>query len=100
MPILARMLPAPLSMEVRRGAVAQLGSLLADSRVATSGRVAVAVGAGQGDRIASVITPSLGEAQVFRVPDGSVDAAISLGADLRKGRTRRSWASAAARPST
>ncbi|WP_093169825.1 iron-containing alcohol dehydrogenase family protein [Sinosporangium album] len=79
------MLPAPLMMEVRRGAVAQLGSLLADSRVATSGRVAVAVGAGQGDHIAKVIAPSLGEAQVFRVPDGSVDAAVSLGADLRKG---------------
>ncbi|GGS90872.1 glycerol dehydrogenase [Planobispora rosea] len=79
------MLPAPLTMEVRRGAIAQLGSLLADSRVATSGRVAVAVGAGQGDRIASVIAPSLGEAQVFRVADGSVDAAVTLGADLRKG---------------
>ncbi|ETK33471.1 dehydrogenase [Microbispora sp. ATCC PTA-5024] len=85
MPILARMLPAPLTMEVRRGAIAQLGSLLADSRVATSGRVAVAVGVGQGDRIAEVIAPSLGEAKVFRVPDGTVDAAVSLGADLRKG---------------
>ncbi|WP_344855402.1 iron-containing alcohol dehydrogenase family protein [Planomonospora alba] len=79
------MLPAPLTMEVRRGAIAELGSLLADSRVATSGRVAVAVGAGQGDRIASVIASTLGEAQVFRVPDGSVDAAVALGADLRKG---------------
>lgn len=85
MPILARMLPAPLTMEVRRGAIAQLGSLLADSRVATSGRVAVAVGAGQGDKITSIIAPSLGEARIFRVPDGSVDAAVTLGADLRKG---------------
>ncbi|MEU6738954.1 iron-containing alcohol dehydrogenase family protein [Streptosporangium sandarakinum] len=79
------MLPAPLTMEVRRGAIAQLGSLLADSRVATSGRVAVAVGAGQGDKITSIIAPSLGEARIFRVPDGSVDAAVTLGADLRKG---------------
>ncbi|MBG0828025.1 iron-containing alcohol dehydrogenase family protein [Planomonospora sp. ID67723] len=79
------MLPAPLTVEVRRGAIAQLGSLLADSRVATSGRVAVAVGAGQGDRIAEMIAPSLGEARIFRVPDGSVDAAVTLGADLRKG---------------
>ncbi|MGI5160974.1 iron-containing alcohol dehydrogenase family protein [Microbispora sp. CA-102843] len=79
------MLPAPLKMEVRRGAIAQLGTLLADSRVATSGRVAVAVGVGQGDRIAEVIAPSLGEAKVLRVPDGTVDAAVSLGADLRKG---------------
>ncbi len=85
MPILARMLPAPLTMEVRRGAIAQLGTLLADSRVATSGRVAVAVGVGQGDRIAEVIAPSLGEAKVLRVADGTVDAAVSLGADLRKG---------------
>ena len=55
MPLLARMLTAPLSIEVRRGAVADLGALLADSRVATSGRVAVAVGAGAGrpDRRAS-----------------------------------------------
>jgi glycerol-1-phosphate dehydrogenase [NAD(P)+] len=85
MPILARMLPAPLTIEVRRGAIAQLGSLLADSRVATSGRVAVAVGTSQGDKITEVIAPSLGEARVFRVPDGTVDAAVSLGADLRKG---------------
>ncbi|GII82708.1 glycerol dehydrogenase [Sphaerisporangium siamense] len=85
MPLLARMLTAPLTVEVRRGAVAHLGALLADSRVATSGRVAVAVGSGQGDHISGLITPTLGEAEVFRVPDGSVDAAVSLGADLRKG---------------
>ncbi|RCG27885.1 iron-containing alcohol dehydrogenase [Sphaerisporangium album] len=85
MPLLARMLTAPLTVEVRRGAVAQLGALLADSRVATSGRVAVAVGSGQGDHISGMIAPTLGEAEVFRVPDGSVDAAVSLGADLRKG---------------
>ncbi|MFC0864970.1 iron-containing alcohol dehydrogenase family protein [Sphaerimonospora cavernae] len=79
------MLPAPLTMEVRRGAIAQLGSLLADSRVATSGQVAIAVGPNQGDRIAETIAPSLGDAKVFRVADGTVDAAIALGGDLRKG---------------
>ncbi|MFD0655613.1 iron-containing alcohol dehydrogenase family protein [Thermocatellispora tengchongensis] len=79
------MLPAPLMMEVRRGAIAQLGPLLADSRVATSGRVAVAVGAAQGDKISGVVAATLGEAEVFRVPDGSVDAAVTLGGDLRKG---------------
>ncbi|GAA3312915.1 iron-containing alcohol dehydrogenase family protein [Nonomuraea dietziae] len=79
------MLPAPLTIEVRRGAVAQLGALLADSRVATSGRVAVAVGPGQGDHIEGLIALTLSEAEVFRVADGSVDAAVSLGADLRKG---------------
>ncbi|GAA1518149.1 iron-containing alcohol dehydrogenase family protein [Sphaerisporangium rubeum] len=85
MPLLARMLTAPLTVEVRRGAVAQLGALLADSRVATSGRVAVAVGSGQGDHISGLIAPTLVDAEVFRVPDGSVDSAVTLGADLRKG---------------
>ncbi|MGW4637738.1 iron-containing alcohol dehydrogenase family protein [Sphaerisporangium sp. NPDC004334] len=85
MPLLARMLMAPLTVEVRRGAVAELGALLADSRVATSGRVAVAVGAGQGAHISGLIAPTLCDAEVFRVPDGSVDSAVSLGADLRKG---------------
>ncbi|MBT2224587.1 iron-containing alcohol dehydrogenase family protein [Nonomuraea sp. NEAU-A123] len=79
------MLPAPLAIMVRRGAVAELGALLADTRVATSGRVAVAVGPGQGDHIEGLIAPTLDEAEVFRVSDGSVDAAVSLGADLRKG---------------
>ena len=46
MPLLARMLPAPLIVEVRAGAVAGLCTLLADRRIATEGRIAVAVGPG------------------------------------------------------
>src|SRR6266487_1666328 len=38
MPLLARMLPAPLIVEVRAGAVAGLCTLLADRRIATGGR--------------------------------------------------------------
>ena len=53
MPLLARMIPAPLSIDVRRGAIADLGALLADRRIATEGRVAVALGPGQGDSIAA-----------------------------------------------
>ena len=65
MPLLARMLTAPLTVEVRRGAIAQLGMLLADSRVATSGRVAIAVGSGQGEHIVELISKTLDEAEVF-----------------------------------
>ena len=43
MPLLARMLPSPLVIEVRAGAIGSLGGLLADHRIATEGRVAVAV---------------------------------------------------------
>ena len=84
MPLLARILTAPLVVDVRRGAVADLGALLADRRIATEGRVAVAVGPSQGDSVLADLAPeSLGAAEVFRVEDGTVDSAVSLGKRLR-----------------
>jgi glycerol-1-phosphate dehydrogenase [NAD(P)+] len=83
MPLLARMLPAPMIVQVRPGAVAGLRALLADRRIANEGRVAVAVGPGQGDAIAAEL--KIGEAEIFRVPDGTHDTAVSLGKRLRAG---------------
>src|SRR5580698_8841826 len=84
MPLLARILTAPLVVDVRRGAVADLGALLADRRIVTEGRVAVAVGPGQGDSVLADLAPGhLGAAKVFRVEDGTVDSAVSLGKQLR-----------------
>ncbi|RFS86376.1 iron-containing alcohol dehydrogenase [Actinomadura spongiicola] len=85
MPLLTRMLNAPLSIDVRRGAVAGLGELLADKRIATEGRVAIAVGPGQGDQIAEHVRPSLSSCDVFHVEGGTVDAAVDLTAKLRAG---------------
>lgn len=83
MPLLARMLPSPLAIDVRRGAVASLGTLLADRRIATEGRIAVAVGPGQGAQIASEL--DLPNCEVFHVEEGTVDAATELGKRLRSG---------------
>ena len=83
MPLLARMLAAPLIIDVRRGAVAGLGTLLADRRIATEGRVAVAVGPGQGDSIAAEL--DIGAAEIFRITEGTHDAAVTLGIKLRAG---------------
>ncbi len=83
MPLLARMLSAPLVIDIRSGAVADLGWLLADHRIATEGRVAVAVGPGQGDAIAAEL--SIAAAEIFRVPDGTHAAAVALGQQLRAG---------------
>jgi len=81
---LSRILTAPLVVDVRRGAVADLGALLADRRIATEGRVAVAVGPSQGDSVLADLAPeTLGAADVFRVEDGTVDSAVSLGKRLR-----------------
>jgi glycerol-1-phosphate dehydrogenase [NAD(P)+] len=78
---LSRILTAPLVVDVRPGAVADLGALLADRRIATEGRVAVAVGPSQGDSVLADL--DLGAAQVFRVKDSTVDTAVSLGKQLR-----------------
>jgi glycerol-1-phosphate dehydrogenase [NAD(P)+] len=83
MPLLARMLAAPLVVDVRSGAIAGLGALLADRRIATEGRVAVAVGRGQGDSVLADL--DIGAAEVFRVEDGTVDSAVALGKRLRAG---------------
>jgi glycerol-1-phosphate dehydrogenase [NAD(P)+] len=83
MPLLARMIPAPLVVDVRRGAIAGLGPLLADRRIATEGRVAIAVGHGQGDAVAASL--EFGGAEFFRVDDGTVDNAVLLGKRLRAG---------------
>jgi glycerol-1-phosphate dehydrogenase [NAD(P)+] len=77
------MLAAPLVVDVRRGAIADLGALLADQRIATEGRVAVAVGPGQGDSVLADL--DIAPAEVFRVPDGTVDTAVTLGKQLRAG---------------
>jgi glycerol-1-phosphate dehydrogenase [NAD(P)+] len=83
MPLLARMLPAPLIVEVRAGAVASLGTLLADRRIATEGRIAVAVGPGQGDGVAAEL--EIDEAEIFRITDGTHGTAVQLGKRLRAG---------------
>ena len=84
MPLLARMLAAPLVIDVRPGAIGDLAWLLADRKIVTQGPVAVAVGAGQGDAIAATL-PS-GMADVIRIGDGGYDGAVALGKDLRAGR--------------
>jgi glycerol-1-phosphate dehydrogenase [NAD(P)+] len=83
MPLLARMLAAPMIVDVRRGAVAGLGVLLADRRIAMEGRVAVAVGRGQGDSIAAEL--EIDAAEVFRIGDGTHSSAVTLGKRLRAG---------------
>lgn len=83
MPLLARMLAAPMFIDVRPGAIASLGGLLADWRIARDGRVAVAVGPGQGESICGELT--IEAAETFTVPNGTHAAAVALGQRLRAG---------------
>src|SRR3954463_16041895 len=83
MPLLARSVQTPLHIEVRRGAVTNLGRILADGRISSGGDVAVVVGPGQGERIAELIRPSLHSADVYTTSGGTLDAALELSAKLR-----------------
>ncbi|MEV4197407.1 iron-containing alcohol dehydrogenase family protein [Micromonospora globbae] len=83
MPLLARSVLTPLHIDVRRGAVADLAAILADGRISSGGDVAVVVGPGQGERIAELIKPSLGSADVFTAAGGTLEAADDLGGKLR-----------------
>src|SRR6266545_3260439 len=79
MPLLTRVLGAPLAVDIRRGAVDDLATLLADGRISPHGDVAIALGPGLGEEIVGRLTPTLtGHADVFRVSGGGVDSAQAL----------------------
>jgi glycerol-1-phosphate dehydrogenase [NAD(P)+] len=82
-PLLARLVPSPLSVDVRRGAVGGLAELLRDRRISSGGHVAVVVGPGQGEQIAADL--QLHGTGLFPVEGGSVHAALELVESLRDG---------------
>ena len=61
MPVLTRMLPSPLHVDIRSGSVSGLGELLLDRFISAQGRVLVAVGPSQG-------------AEIWRVLEGATPA--------------------------
>jgi glycerol-1-phosphate dehydrogenase [NAD(P)+] len=85
MPLLTRMIGAPLAVEIGAGTVSRLAPLLADRRISSGGHVAVVVGPGLGGELAEVLRPQLGNAEFKMVDEGSVTAALELGRQLRTG---------------
>jgi glycerol-1-phosphate dehydrogenase [NAD(P)+] len=84
-PLLTRVVGTPMTIDIGRGAVAQLGPLLADRRISSGGHVAVVVGPGLGEEIAAMLEPQLGGGDFRRVEGGSLEAAIALARRLREG---------------
>jgi glycerol-1-phosphate dehydrogenase [NAD(P)+] len=83
MPLLTRMVGVPLLVDIRPGAVDALAALLADHRISSGGRVAVAVGPGQGEAIARQLAGALPHAQVVHVDGGTLAAGQALATTLR-----------------
>jgi glycerol-1-phosphate dehydrogenase [NAD(P)+] len=79
------MIPTPLAIEVRPGAVEALAPLLSDRRISSDGHVAVVVGPGLGEEIAAKLAGQLPDAEVRHVDGGSVETAMELARELRAG---------------
>ncbi|MDX6640704.1 MAG: glycerol-phosphate dehydrogenase, partial [Solirubrobacteraceae bacterium] len=64
MPLLSRLIPSPLAIDVRPGAIDGLAPLLADRRISSGGHVAVVVGPGLGEEIAAKLAGQLPDAEI------------------------------------
>lgn len=84
MPLLARIINTPLVIEIRPGAVTELGAILADRLISTQGQLAIVVGPGQGAYLEELIRPQLGAADLFTVEGGTLETAIELGSKLHR----------------
>jgi len=84
MPLLARMVATPLVIDVRGGAVKDLPAVLADQRISTSGRVAIANGQSNADVVAD-LQAGLPKADCYPVGDATVEGATALADAIRVG---------------
>lgn len=86
MPVLTRLIPSPVVVDIRRGALNDLAALLADQRVSSSGKLAVAISGGSGAALRTRLTPVLPDADWYEVSGGTIDAAVRL-ADAMRGKS-------------
>ncbi|MER6031441.1 iron-containing alcohol dehydrogenase family protein [Streptomyces sp. NPDC001851] len=85
MPLLTRLIPSPVVVDIRPGALDDLAGVLADERIAQSGRLAIAVSGGSGARLRERIGPSLPGASWYEVGGGTLDDAIRLAGEMKSG---------------
>jgi glycerol-1-phosphate dehydrogenase [NAD(P)+] len=85
-PVLTRLIPSPLVVDIRAGALDDLVGVLADQRISTSGKLAVAISGGSGARLRERLEPALPGAEWFPVDGGTLDDAVKLADAMKKGR--------------
>jgi glycerol-1-phosphate dehydrogenase [NAD(P)+] len=82
MPLLARTLLTPMTIEISDGALDRLGPVVADARI-SGGELAVVIGHGIGPQLVDRIKATLPAADVLTVEAGSQEAALDLADQLR-----------------
>ncbi|MDQ1007031.1 glycerol-1-phosphate dehydrogenase [NAD(P)+] [Streptomyces sp. V4I23] len=86
MPVLTRLIPSPVVVDIRAGALDDLAALLADQRISASGKLAFAVSGGSGQPLRERLAPALPGADWYEVCDGTIDAAVKLADDIKGSR--------------
>jgi glycerol-1-phosphate dehydrogenase [NAD(P)+] len=84
-PLLTRLTPSPVAVDIRPGALDDLASVLADERISDSGRLAIAAGGDLGHRLRERIALSLAGASWYEVGGGTLDDAIRLADEMKSG---------------
>ncbi|MBO1329691.1 iron-containing alcohol dehydrogenase family protein [Streptomyces sp. VRA16 Mangrove soil] len=85
MPVLTRLIPSPVVVDIRPGALDDLAKVLADQRISSSqGCLAIAISGGSGAALRARLEPSLPTAEWFEVGGGTLDDAIKLADDIKK----------------
>lgn len=87
MPVLTRLIPSPVVVDIRPGALNDLAGVLADQRIcSSSGKLAIAISGGSGAVLRQRLESSLPTAEWFEVGGGTLDDAIKLADAIKKGR--------------
>ncbi|MFH8607119.1 iron-containing alcohol dehydrogenase family protein [Streptomyces sp. NPDC018029] len=85
MPVLTRLIPSPVVVDIRPGAIDDLAGVLADQRICSStGKLAIAISGGSGAVLRERLMPSLSGAEWFEVGGGTLDDAIKLADAIKK----------------
>ncbi|MCP9956485.1 MULTISPECIES: iron-containing alcohol dehydrogenase family protein [Streptomyces] len=83
MPVLTRLIPSPVVVDISRGALDDLAGILADQRISASGKLAMAVSDGSGRALRGKLEPLLPDARWHTVEDGTIDSAVRLADAIR-----------------
>ncbi|MGW2840790.1 iron-containing alcohol dehydrogenase family protein [Streptomyces sp. NPDC001493] len=86
MPVLTRLIPSPLVVDIRRGAMDDLAGVLHDQRISTSGKLAIAISEGSGRALKDRLAPLLPGADWYPVSDGTIDSAVRLANGIKGNR--------------
>ncbi len=83
MPVLTRLIPSPVVVDISRGALDDLAGLLADQRISSFGKLAIAISGGSGQALRERLSPVLPGAEWYAVAGGTIDAAVKLADDIK-----------------